>query len=179
MVHAIHGADKRRDDYTWHSVSTPGDSFANIVYPGVLARCQQCHLPGTYDFVNSASADAAGLGADQQDKRLYRLVASGTPATSISNSPYILPYIGINLGVNFSYNAATGVTTPAAGTTLVMSPTVTACVGCHDSELARSHMVVNGGSFYEARSTATAKTEQCFVCHASGRTAGITQVHAR
>jgi len=179
MTHSIHAAAKRKDPYTWHSAVTAGDMFAHIVYPGVLARCEQCHIPGSYDFVNSASANAVGLGTDQVDKRNYRLVASGTPAASISNSPYILPFLGVPLGVNFSYNAATGVTTPADPTTLVMSPTVTACVGCHDSELARSHMMVNGGAFYEARSTATPKVEQCFVCHASGRTAGITQVHAR
>ena len=179
MTHSIHAAAKRKDPYTWHSTTTAGDAFAHIVYPGVLARCEQCHLPGSYDFVNAASANAVGLGTDQVDKRNYRLVASGTPAASISNSPYILPYLGVDLGVNFGFNAVTGVTTPAAGTTLVLSPTVAACVGCHDSELARSHMTVNGGSFYEARSTATAKVEQCFVCHASGRTAGITQVHAR
>ena len=47
------------------------------------------------------------------------------------------------------------------------------------ANLLESHMTVNGGSFYEARSTATPKVEQCFICHASGRTAGITEVHAR
>jgi OmcA/MtrC family decaheme c-type cytochrome len=179
MVHAIHGAAKRNDPYTWHSATTPGDMFAHIKYPGVLARCEQCHLPGTYDFARAESANAVGLGADQLDKRQYRLVASGTPAASISNSPYIMPFIGTPLGANFSYNAGTGVTTQADATTLVMSPTVTVCVGCHDSQLARSHMLVNGGSFYEARSTATAKTEQCFVCHASGKIADTKAVHAR
>jgi OmcA/MtrC family decaheme c-type cytochrome len=179
IMHAIHSADKRFVDYTWHSVSTPGDSFAHIAYPGVLARCEQCHIPGSYDFVNTASANAAGLGADQIDKRQYRLMASGTPAANISNSPYILPYLGVNLGANFSFNVGTGVTTPADPTTLVTSPTMTVCVGCHDSNLAVEHMQLNGGSFYLDRTTALAAKEQCFVCHASGRIAGITQVHAR
>jgi hypothetical protein len=40
-------------------------------------------------------------------------------------------------------------------------------------------MTLNGGAFYEARSTALPKVEQCFVCHASGRVAGITEVHKR
>ena len=180
MTHAIHAGAKRTVPYTWHSVSAT-DNFSKIVYPGVLARCEQCHLPGTFDFTASASANAVGLGSDQLDKRQYREVASGSTlsATDISISPYVKPLLPFDFGVRFSFNATTGVTTPGAGTNLVMSPTVTACVACHDSDLARSHMVVNGGSFYEARSTATPKVEQCFICHASGRTAGITEVHAR
>jgi OmcA/MtrC family decaheme c-type cytochrome len=177
MTHAIHGGAKRSVPYTWHSVSAT-ENFSTIVYPGILARCQQCHLPGTYDFVNSASADAAGLGADQTNKRQYREVASGTlSATDISLSPYVTA--GVNYGVRFSFNATTGVTTPGAGTNLVTSPTMNACVACHDSNLAVSHMTLNGGSFYEARSTAIGKQEQCFVCHASDRSASITAVHAR
>jgi len=168
MAHAIHGAAKRKDAYMWHAISTT-DNFSKIVYPGVLARCEQCHLPGTYDFSATASANAAGMGDDQIDKRIYRLVASGSTLdpNSISISPYVKPLLPADFG------------TTGAGTNLVMSPTVTACVGCHDSEIARSHFMVNGGSFYEARSTAILKTEQCFVCHAKGRTAGITEVHAR
>ncbi len=181
MVHAIHGGGKRTVPYTWHSVSVPGDSFANIVYPGVLARCSQCHISGasgsSYDFSLSTSANAVGLGADQADKRQPRLVASGTPAASISNSPYILPYIGVNLGANFSFNAGTGVTTAAAATTLVQSPTVAVCSGCHDSNLAISHFEVNGGSFFQARSVEATRVEQCFICHANGRTADIKAVH--
>jgi OmcA/MtrC family decaheme c-type cytochrome len=168
MTHAIHGAGKRTVPYTWHSVSAT-DNFSKIVYPGVLARCEQCHLPGTYDFSVTASADAAGMGADQVDKRIYRLVASGTTlsAADISISPYVKPLLPADFGAS------------GAGTNLVLSPTVTACVACHDSEIAISHYKVNGGSFYEARSTAILKTEQCLVCHAKGRTAGITEVHAR
>lgn len=177
MTHAIHGGAKRSVPYTWHSVS-PTENFSTIVYPGILARCQQCHLPGTYDFVNSASADAAGLGADQTNKRQFREVASGTlSATDISLSPYVTA--GVNFGPRFSFNATTGVTTPGAGTNLVTSPTMNACVACHDTNLAVSHMTLNGGSFYEARSTAIGKQEQCFVCHATDRTASITAVHAR
>jgi OmcA/MtrC family decaheme c-type cytochrome len=69
--------------------------------------------------------------------------------------------------------------TAGAATNLVTSPTVTVCSSCHDSNLAISHMEVNGGTFYKARSSALAQTEQCFVCHAVGRTADIRAVHAR
>lgn len=177
MTHAIHASAKRNVPYTWHSVSAT-ENFSNIKYPGVLARCEQCHLPGTFDFSNSASANAVGLGSDQKDKRQFRTVASGTPsATDISLSPYVVG--GTNYGAGFSYNATTDVTTPAAATTLVTSPTVTACVACHDSNLAISHMKLNGGAFYEPRSTGLLQFEQCFVCHSTGKLADIRTVHAR
>jgi OmcA/MtrC family decaheme c-type cytochrome len=177
ITHAIHAGAKRKVPFTWHSVSAT-DNFSKINYPGILARCEQCHLPGTYDFSNAASADAAGLGADQIDKRPYRSVAYGTyNAADISLSPYVTP--GVDYGVRFSFNAATGVSTPAAATTLVISPTMTACVACHDSNLAVSHMTLNGGSFYTPRSAALGVQEQCFVCHASDRLASIRDVHAR
>ena len=120
MTHAIHGAAKRTDplhvafgrDAGRHASRT-----SCIRASWRVASSATCR--GTYDFGNSASANAVGLGTDQVDKRQYRLVASGTPAASISNSPYILPFLGVPLGANFSFNAATGVTTPADPTTLV------------------------------------------------------------
>ncbi len=176
FVHAIHAGAKRKVPYNWHAVSAT-ENFSTIKYPGVLARCEQCHLPGTYDFSASASANAAGLGADQTDKRPYRTVATGTLTAGISLSPYVVA--GTNYGSGFSFNAATGATTAAAATTLVTSPTATVCSACHDSDLARSHITLNGGSLYAPRSAALSTTEQCFVCHASDRLASIRDVHAR
>ena len=67
----------------------------------------------------------------------------------------------------------------AAPTTLVNSPIATACVSCHDSEIAKSHMRTNGGSIYAPRSTALATGEQCLLCHASGKVADIKAMHAK
>jgi OmcA/MtrC family decaheme c-type cytochrome len=197
MAHAIHGAGKRTQVYTWHSAVTAGDSFGHIVYPGVLARCEQCHLPGTYDFSASGSAAAAGL-TDGVDKRQFRYISGTIGLTDISKSPYVTA--GAVLGLPFSVNAGNNATTGASGqpansvriaadTNLVMSPTVSACVGCHDSPLAISHFEVNGGRFYDPRleqfatgsdtRATTATTEQCMICHSTGRTADIKAVHAK
>ncbi len=232
FVHAIHGGGKRTVPYTWHAVSTT-ETFADIKYPGVLARCTQCHIAGSYDFANSASANAAGLGTDQIDKRLPRTVgvgkyigtagnainaytyntgtgvcdvgALGTAQTALgvfSLSPYVTAdangTAGTYYGYPFNYNPTgtaiaascstngtvipaipAGETLQASDETLVMSPTVAVCSACHDSDLAVSHMKLNGGTFYEPRSAWKTRTEQCFVCHASGRVAGITEMHAR
>lgn len=176
FIHAIHAGDKRTKPFTWHA-SAVGESFADIKFPGILNRCETCHLPGTYDFSNSDSAAQAG-------NRLFRTAATGTVVTStstdlqkFSTSPYVTT--GTNYGSGFSFNAATGAATQAAATTLVSSPTTAACFGCHDSTTAQSHMTGNGGAIYEPRSTALAKVEPCLACHAPGSFVDIKLVHSK
>jgi OmcA/MtrC family decaheme c-type cytochrome len=172
FVHAIHAAAKRGTNFTWHATSAT-DGFWQIGYPGILKNCETCHLPGTYDF--SAAASTSAL-----PNRLYRAVATGTTAAAtFSTSPYIDQTAGTAYGAGFSFSAATGVTTAAAGTTLVNSPIATACFACHDSALAQSHMKSNGGSLYAARTGALANAEQCTLCHLAGKVADIKAMHAK
>jgi OmcA/MtrC family decaheme c-type cytochrome len=176
FVHAIHAGGKRETKFTWHAASTE-HSYADIAYPGILNRCETCHVPGSYDF--SASASAA-----QEGNRQYRTVATGTPlsATStplqrFSTSPYVTE--GVAYGSGFGFNAGTGVTTAAAATTLVTSPTTAVCFSCHDTSLSRAHMETNGGSIYKPRAEALARPEQCMICHGPGKLADIKAVHAK
>ena len=173
FVHAIHGSAKRSVPYGWHASAT--SSFSDVTYPGILSQCETCHLPGTYDFSATASASAVGLGADGVDKRLNRTVGVGTYAASIANSPYIS--VGTPYGSGFSVAGATGVATAAAATTLVTSPTATACFACHDTTLAVWHYKINGGAVYDSRSVAATQKETCFVCHGTGRIADIKASH--
>jgi OmcA/MtrC family decaheme c-type cytochrome len=108
-----------------------------------------------------------GLGDDQLDKRLLGTAATGDSTTWVPARVSKWSPVGPN------YGAA------GAAENLVTSKTVTVCSSCHDSNIAISHMEVNGGSFYQTRTVALSRTEQCFVCHASGKLAGITEVHAR
>ncbi len=173
FIHAIHAEAKRTVPFTYDAIS-PTEGFFDIKYPGVLARCEQCHLPGSYDYSLSTTQSVV-------NNRLYRTVATGTLASSAANAFMFSPYITKDLayGSGFSFNAGTGVTTAAAATTLVLSPTAAVCSACHDTELARAHMTQNGGSLYLPRSTALGLDEACFVCHASGKIADIKEVHAR
>ncbi len=61
-------------------------------------------------------------------------------------------------------------------TTLVETPITAACVSCHDSSLAISHMKQNGGLFYDVRS-GLKNTEQCLLCHGPGKVAAIADMH--
>lgn len=121
-----------------------------------------------------------------------------TPQTDVgaySLSPYILGFPE-NYGTLFSYNATltpasscttdgAPVTNPAGGTleadprTLVNSPIATQCFSCHDTDLARTHMEINGGSIYAPRGSALGAKETCLVCHDVGRIADIKAVHAK
>ena len=172
FVHAIHASSKREVPYNWHAVSAT-ENFSEVTYPGVLNQCETCHLPGTYDFSATASAAA-------QDNRLFRSVATGTLASTGATYAYS-PYItqNFNYGAGYSFSTATGAITEAAATTLVTSPTATACFGCHDSKTAVAHFEINGGSIYEPRSKALGTTETCMVCHGPGRIAAIKDSHAK
>ena len=183
FVHAIHASSKRTKPFTWHAATTT-ESFANVGYPGILSNCETCHLPGTYDF--SASTSASAL-----PNRLYRTVATGkyngtataTALSVFSLSPYVVKDNVTDYGAGFSVNAATGLATQAAATTLVNSPIAGACFSCHDSDVAKAHMQSNGGALYAPRSAALrpdgSQAEACMLCHAAGKVADIKARHPR
>jgi OmcA/MtrC family decaheme c-type cytochrome len=193
-VHSIHAGNKRVEPFTWHAGGV-GESFKDVKFPGVLKNCEGCHIRGSYDF--SASASQSALPS-----RLYRTVATGifngaagtlttgcvvtaindclqTDVGVYSLSPYVIKDNLTDYGKGFSVAGATGVPTNAAVTTLVNSPIATACFACHDSVLARTHMEINNGSIYKARSSALAAQETCMVCHDTGRIADIKLMHAK
>ncbi len=113
FVHGIHAASVRTDKFTWHAVSAL-DGFWSIGYPGVVNKCEACHLPGTYDF--AASANAAAV-----PNRPYRTVATGIfPASGES--------ITLNTKVNSGNNGCIAATSPSVGDALSafsLSPYVT------------------------------------------------------
>jgi OmcA/MtrC family decaheme c-type cytochrome len=174
FIHALHGASKRTVPFTWHAPD-PDDGYAFLLYPGLLNQCEQCHVPGSYDFSGTANAAAV-------PNMLFTTVGTGTYAASVSTSPYVL--LGNNYGSGFGYTSA-GVITQAAATTLVNSPMTAACASCHDSTSAVSHMKLNGGFFYQPRSVALARdasgklvtVEACLTCHGSGAAYDIKAVH--
>jgi len=172
FVHAIHADAKRTVDYNYYAAS-PTEGFWKIVYPGILARCEQCHLPNTYNYSTVSDSDVAS--------RLYRTTANGiyasTSTTAFRYSPYITK--DFDYGAAPSFSGATGILTNGAATNLVHSPTAAVCFACHDSKDAEAHMEINGGSVNEPRSAALNTRETCLVCHGSGKLADVKQVHAR
>ncbi|HRC55627.1 MAG TPA: OmcA/MtrC family decaheme c-type cytochrome [Kofleriaceae bacterium] len=181
FIHAVHAGRKRTVPFTWHAAAA-GEGYNEIEFPGTLNTCTTCHLPGTYDFTNSGNLAAVS-------KMPLTTVATGRyNSDPLQNgsyytlSPYVIADNVTDYGAGFSYNAATNTTSPAAGTTLVLSAVTGACVSCHDSSIAIDHMTAHGGRFYTPRSTVLAPgaaQEQCMLCHGPGRTAAIGAVHQR
>lgn len=181
FIHAIHAGRKRTVSYTWHAAEA-GPGYDEVEFPGTLNTCTTCHLPNTYDFTNPTNLNAVV-------NMPLTTVATGrydtnplTNSTYYTVSPYVVADNVTDYGAGFSFNAATNVTTQAAGSTLVISPITAACSSCHDSMPAISHMRSNGGRFYEARSSVLApgaEQEQCLICHGPGRVAAIGVVHQR
>ncbi len=190
FIHAIHAATIRAVPFNWHAVGATADhpsvsGFFGVEYPGRLNYCESCHNPGYYDFSNSWYSDT------NVDNRLVQTVATGLydavtlqadgglPALAISVSPYVVSDGGVNYGAGFAFNAATGATTQAAASTLVISPIANNCFGCHDDAKARAHMENNGAVIYGTRATQAATVEQCLICHGPGKLAAIKDVHYR
>lgn len=181
FIHGIHAGRKRVVPFTWHAVEA-GPGYDEVEFPGTLNTCTTCHVGNTYDFVNPGNLNAVS-------RMQLTTVATGrynSDPLSNSNyytlSPYVIADNVFDYGLGFSYNAASNTTREAAGTTLVLSPIVGACVSCHDSSVAVDHMTSNGGRFYAPRSEVLAPgaaQEQCLICHGPGRTAAIGEVHRR
>jgi OmcA/MtrC family decaheme c-type cytochrome len=173
FVHAIHAARFREVPFNWTSTTNVA-LYGEVEFPNRVNNCVSCHLPGTYAFSGLSEATMASIP--------YLTVATGNlVAATNAVSPYA---VGTVYGSGYSYNAATaaGVVTAAQGNTLVTSPITAACVSCHDSSPAYSHMELNGGMFYNWRSSMPGQfgvQESCMVCHGAGSIADIKAVHGQ
>ncbi len=179
FVHAIHAGRKRVTPFTWHAAEV-GPGFDEVEFPGTLNTCTTCHLPGTFDFTATSSANAV---ANME----LTTVATGkfnidplVNSTFFTISPYVVGDGVTDYGSGFSFNVGTGVTTQGGAANLVLSPITGACSACHDTAIAINHMTANGGQFYAPRSSVLAgPPEQCMICHGPGRIAAIGEVHQR
>ena len=120
-VHAIHAADKRVNKFSWEA--SAGDKYWDVTYPGVLNNCEQCHVPGSYDFSNATNAAAVS-------NLLWTTVATGTVPNPVNvvvtgnetiPGTYWSPFVtaGAKYGNVFSYapaGAAAAAYTLADGT---------------------------------------------------------------
>ena len=184
MVHAIHASSKREKAFSYEATAANPDGFKKVTYPGVLNNCEQCHVAGSYDF--SASANSAAV-----PNLLWTTDAKGNMLNDATTNPTGIASIGLSPWV----------TTLGKGQIdyrndhLVSSPIASTCFGCHDSGLAVSHMLSQGGTllglFSSVASVATrpavgaastmtfTRYESCILCHGSGKAQDIKVMHAR
>jgi OmcA/MtrC family decaheme c-type cytochrome len=64
---------------------------------------------------------------------------------------------------------------------VAISPNTSVCSSCHASDLAKEHMIQNGGDFEAGKaddgSIQSATVETCNLCHGPGRSADVGEVH--
>ena len=64
---------------------------------------------------------------------------------------------------------------------VVVSPNAAVCSSCHVSDLAREHMIQNGGDFNATKAAdstlISAGVETCALCHGPGRSSDVAEVH--
>jgi OmcA/MtrC family decaheme c-type cytochrome len=186
LIHGIHGASKREQDYTYEATAANPKGFGIVTYPGILKQCETCHVAGSYDFSAAANAAAASNLLWTTDAKGDMTNAGGAP--SIGLSPWVT-----TLGRGqVSY----------ATDNLVSSPIAASCFGCHDSTAAIGHMQSQGGTLVSSASTVSTDTagvggvpsgtgnraaagfhftklEACLVCHGTGKPQDIKVMHAK
>jgi OmcA/MtrC family decaheme c-type cytochrome len=180
MIHAIHGASKRTQYFNYEATAKNLKGFGVVGYPGVLNNCEQCHVPGSYNFAITANANATA-------NFLWTTDANGD-----MRNPLNKPSIGLSPWINILGKGQIDY----RGDPLVSSPITSACFGCHDSMTAVNHFQNNGGILLQSVSSITGATpgvpgvsttdrsgldaknvETCLICHAAGRVADTAVVH--
>jgi OmcA/MtrC family decaheme c-type cytochrome len=180
---------KRIVPFSWARDKLPavagGFNAAGVSYPGILKRCDNCHVPNAVNFGADASTLVPNL--------LWSTSASGTLLTDAADDKRKMPRSPVDGSLMYGlvYGGAYGAgltvsgatVSQAAGTTLVESPVTAACFACHDNSVAKLHFAANGGVFYSARSVNGGATlvnkETCLVCHGYGRDQDAALVHAK
>lgn len=66
LIHAIHGADKRENDFIVYGFGGNEHDFGHVEFPGILNNCETCHLEDTYYPVGpGVQATTIDTGADR------------------------------------------------------------------------------------------------------------------
>jgi OmcA/MtrC family decaheme c-type cytochrome len=57
MIHRIHAGNRQSRDFTIYGFGAAANNFNDVVFPGELANCENCHLPGTWAVPVNAKLD--------------------------------------------------------------------------------------------------------------------------
>jgi OmcA/MtrC family decaheme c-type cytochrome len=171
---------------------------------GNTELCSTCHNPNATDINRRAATCATDLGTDDEPIDLkvmvHRIHAGNIGLCGYGNSTHDYTHVvypgrlnnceGCHLEGTFYPVDPTAVlaTTIDAGpdrSTLTddvaISPNSAVCSSCHTSDLARNHMVQNGGDFGAGKDDTGAListgNETCQLCHGKGATADVAVMH--
>jgi OmcA/MtrC family decaheme c-type cytochrome len=168
MIHGIHAAAKK--DYTgatahgiirnnglvvygFFSGAGPVNpvDFSHVRFPGILNNCLTCHVTPTGS--NPGNYELAGTWEVPTQ--------NGVLGSTIDTAPLTTDSLSVQTD------------------DLNITPTASVCTSCHDGQVAKSHMTLNGALFSATQATINLGTtlEACAICHGPGRLADIKVVH--
>ena len=171
LIHGIHAASASNFDGTdAHGFRTNGlviygfggnaHDFSDVRFPGVLSKCETCHLPDTYTLADR-SADGGGN---------WELPAmNGIKGSTVNSFPNALAD-----GTDFDAQLID------QSDDWKYSPIASVCTACHDGTLEQQHMLNNGAILGGAGSEQVVQEgniESCPVCHGPGKLADVKLVH--
>ena len=171
--------------------------------------CVTCHNPNNTDVNRRAGDCAAELGTDDESVdmkwMIHRLHAGGATGEAYNvcgfgNSPHTFDFVypgklnnceGCHEPGGYypvDPNEVLGTTVDVGGDLAsptddtVVSPNTAICSGCHNSDLAKTHMEQNGGDFAATKAAdstlISSGVESCALCHGPGRSSDVSEVHS-
>jgi OmcA/MtrC family decaheme c-type cytochrome len=171
LIHGIHAASASNFDGTQaHGFRTQGlvvfgfggseHDYSHVRFPGVLSKCETCHLPDTYTLADRSGDDGGN----------WELPAmNGIKGSTVDSSPTAAAD-----GSDFDAKLAD------QSEDYKYSPIASVCSACHDGTLSTAHMLNNGailGGAGSEQSVQEGNIESCPVCHAPGKIADVKLVH--
>ena len=176
---------------------------------GNTELCSTCHNPNATDVNRRAGDCATALGTVEESIDLKRMVhrihAGNVGLCGFGNSPHdyngvVYPgrlnncegcHVKDEDGVGTYYPVdptavlATTINTGADRSILTddvaISPNSSVCSSCHTSDLAKNHMIQNGGDFMAGKdengTLSSSGNETCQLCHGLGATADVGEMH--
>ena len=184
LIHGIHAASEMNFDGTdAHGFREQGlviygfnggeHDYSHLRFPGVLSKCETCHLPDTYTL-----ADRSDDGGGNWELPAMNGIRGSTVHSYPSADPDAIDFDGTTFG-DALVNQADD---------YKYSPIASVCSACHDGTLPRAHMQ-NNGALFDTFNAATGQkggfnqvaqegnVEACPVCHGPGKLADVKLVH--
>ncbi len=139
------------------------NDFSNVRFPGILNDCMTCHTTKTVNNTTYGTYELVGTWEVP--------TVSGVLGSSILTVPS-LPSL-VPGAPTFSAQLADQTDD------LNITPTAGVCSACHDGDVAKSHMQLNGALFAATQAVINtgATLEACAICHGPGRIADVKVIH--
>jgi cytochrome c553 len=170
--------------------------------------CVQCHNPNATDINGRVPVCTDDIGTDDVEidfkRMIHRLHASGYTGVpyklcSFFSGAHVFDvtypgqlnncegchkpdgYYPVEAGEILGTTINAGIDIASPTDDVVISPNASVCSSCHVSDLAKSHMMQNGGDFAATKAADSALisegVETCALCHGPGRSADVKEVH--